>query len=124
MLDLAGVGIPDDMQGVSLVPLMCEDPPTQWRTALYYHYYEYPNEHMVKRHYGIRTGRHKLIHFYHDIDAWEFYDLEKDPQEMHNRIGDPEYTSIIDSLENELYTLKKYYNDTLPDDFFLKEDRQ
>ena len=113
ILDLAGVGIPEDMQGLSLKPLMIGDPPGDWRKALYYHYYEYPNEHMVKRHYGIRTGRYKLIHFYYDIDTWEFFDLEKDPQEMHNLIGDPEYTVFIDSLKKELYALKEYYHDTI-----------
>ena len=113
ILDLAGVGIPEDMQGLSLKPLMIGDPPGDWRKALYYHYYEYPNEHMVKRHYGIRTGSYKLIHFYYDIDTWEFFDLEKDPQEMHNLIGDPEYTVFIDSLKKELYALKEYYHDTI-----------
>ncbi len=124
MLDLAGVEVPEDMQGVSLVPLMMSDPPSDWRKALYYHYYEYPNEHMVKRHYGIRTGRYKLIHFYYDIDTWEFFDLEKDPQEMRNLIGDPDYEAVIDSVKQELYGLKEYYRDTIPDDYFLKEPQQ
>ena len=44
--------------------------------AAYYHYYEYPAEHSVKRHYGIRTQDFKLIHFYNDIDEWEMYDMK------------------------------------------------
>src|SRR5690625_2168299 len=77
LLDLTGVEVPGDMQGKSLVPLVGEAD-TDWRDALYYHYYEFPNEHMVKRHYGIRTDRYKLIHFYNDIDEWELYDLQED----------------------------------------------
>ena len=110
-LDLAGVTIPQDMQGVSLKPLLLGQADLPGRDALYYHYYEYPNEHMVKRHYGIRTDRYKLIHFYYDIDDWEFYDLKNDPQEMYNLIEDPVYKSTIDSLKVELEKLKKYYKD-------------
>lgn len=62
-LELAGVEIPSDIQGVSLVPLLKGKQPENWRKALYYHFYEYPAEHMVKRHYGVRTERYKLIHF-------------------------------------------------------------
>ena len=66
---------------------------------------------MVKRHYGIRTDRYKLIHFYYDIDDWEFYDLKDDPQEMHNLMQDSGYQPVIDSLKNELKKLKDYYKD-------------
>ena len=66
----------------------------QWRDAIYYSYYEFPGEHHVKRHYGIRTDRYKLIHFYYDIDKWELYDLEKDPSEMNNVYKDPAYDSV------------------------------
>ena len=80
-LELAGAEIPSDIQGVSLVPLLKGEHPKDWRKALYYHFYEYPAEHMVKRHYGVRTDRYKLIHFYNDINWWELYDLQADPSE-------------------------------------------
>ena len=67
---------------------------------------------MVKRHYGIRTRRYKLIHFYYDIDAWELYDLEKDPLELHNMIDDPAYAKVRQELTTELYRLKAHYGDT------------
>ena len=61
-----------------------------WRDAIYYHYYEYPAEHNVRRHYGIRTDRYKLMHFYgHDVNTWELFDLQNDPHEMHNLYGQP-----------------------------------
>ena len=88
-LDLAGAPIPGDIQGVSLLPLLRGEKPADWRKSLYYHFYEYPAEHMVKRHYGVRTERYKLIHFYNDIDEWELYDLQEDPTEMHNLYGQP-----------------------------------
>lgn len=108
-LELAGAEIPDDIQGVSLLSLLKGEEPADWRTSLYYHYYEFPAEHAVKRHYGIRTERYKLIHFYNDIDEWELYDLQEDPTEMNN-IYD-ESLPIVDSLKNELKKLRDYYDD-------------
>lgn len=111
-LELAGVKVPDDIQGVSLLPLLKGEKPADWRRSLYYHFYEYPAEHMVKRHYGVRTDRYKLIHFYNDIDAWELYDLEKDPAEMHNVINDPAYSEVLADMQAELKKLQIQYNDT------------
>ena len=103
-LELTGNKVPSDMQGNSLAPLFEKNPKQQpeWRNAVYYHYYEFPNEHMVKRHYGIRTERYKLVHFYFDIDSWEFYDLENDPYELNNLFGKPEYTEVINRVKTQL----------------------
>ena len=98
-------------QGVSLVPLLKGKQPENWRKALYYHFYEYPAEHMVKRHYGVRTERYKLIHFYNDINWWELYDMKTDPSEMHNLYGQPEYESVVNELKEELQKLQEQYND-------------
>jgi arylsulfatase A-like enzyme len=65
-LDMAGVKVPSDMQGRSMVPVLRGNTPADWRKEHYYHYYEYPGYHMVKRHYGISTERYKLIHYYYD----------------------------------------------------------
>jgi arylsulfatase A-like enzyme len=109
-LELAGIDPPDDMQGISLVPLLKGDKPKRWRDALYYQYYEYPAEHAVRKHYGIRTERYKLIHFYDDIDQWELYDLSTDQHEMHNLIDDPAYSSVVKDLRKRLAGLRKQYN--------------
>ena len=109
-LDAAGIEAPPDMQGESLVPIL-KGQDTEWRDALYYHYYEYPAVHMVKKHYGIKTDRYKLIHFYDDIDEWELYDLEKDPYEMNNVYEDPGYWETRDELKEKLIELKAYYKD-------------
>lgn len=110
-LDLANVAIPSDIQGVSLLPLLKnEKSPEDWsRKGLYYHFYEYPGEHAVRRHYGIRDKRYKLIHFYGDIDKWELYDLEKDPKELKNLYDNAEYKHIADSMHIELKKLEKLY---------------
>lgn len=111
-MDFAGVPVPADMQGESLRKILQGKAPENWRKSMYYHYYEYPAVHSVKRHYGVRTERYKLIHFYNDIDEWELYDLKKDPKEMKNVIDDPAYAETIKDLKLELKRLRKKYKDT------------
>ena len=112
ILELAGVEIPKDMHGESFLPFLKGEKPAHWRDALYYHFYEYPAEHAVKRHYGVRTDRYKLIHFYNDIDTWELYDLQEDPSEMKNLYGQPGYEEITRQLEKKLVELQQQYQDT------------
>lgn len=112
-LELAGVAVPDDIQGVSLLPLLRGEHPAGWRRSLYYHFYEYPAEHMVRRHYGVRNDRWKLIHFYNDIDQWELYDLQEDPHELRNLYGLPEYAAPRREMTEELVRLQTQYGDTL-----------
>ena len=112
-LDLAGLPIPDDMQGVSMLPLLRGENPADWRKSLYYHYYEYPAEHAVRRHYGVRTERYKLIHFYQDIDSWELFDLQEDPMEMHNLYGRPGTEDLTRELKTELGRLQLQYDDPI-----------
>lgn len=110
-LDMAGTDIPPDMQGKSLVPLLKGNTPDDWRKQLYYHYYEYGG-HCVKAHYGIRTKKYKLIHYYFDIDAWELFDMEKDPHELHNVYDDPNYADVVKKLKTELQALRTNYKNT------------
>ena len=111
-LDIARVDKPADMQGRSICRLLRGKTPKDWRKSMYYHYYEYPAVHSVKRHYGVRTDRYKLIHFYNDIDEWELYDLRKDPREMKNVFDDPAYADTVKKLKIELQRLRKKYKDT------------
>ncbi len=112
-LDFAGVEIPGDMQGKSLKPLLLGNGNQEdFRNAIYYHYYDFPAFHMVKRQYGIRTNRYKLIHFYDDIDTWELYDLEKDPQEENNLYNDPLYSEVQNKMHERLDSLQEKYKVT------------
>lgn len=111
-LEMAGIQAPNDMQGKSLVPLLKGNNENWDRDAVYYHYYEYPGIHAVKRHYGIATSRYKLIHFYYDIDEWELYDQEKDPREMNNVYHDPEYAEVKKMMKTKLKELRKKYKDS------------
>jgi arylsulfatase A-like enzyme len=112
LLDVAGIRPPADMQGQSLLPLLRTGKAKGWRKSMYYHYYEYPyGWHNVKKHYGIRTQRYKLIHFYNDIDAWELYDLKRDPDEMHNLYGRRKYKRRVQKLKRELLRLQTLYRD-------------
>jgi arylsulfatase A-like enzyme len=111
-LDMAGVNVPSDMQGRSMVPVLKGHTPQNWRKEHYYHYYEYPGSHMVKRHYGISTERFKLIHYYYNIDEWELFDLKDDPCEMRNVYNDPEYKSVKADLHKRLEKLMKKFGDS------------
>lgn len=112
-LDFAQVDIPKDMQGKSLKPLVTEViEDVDFRDAIYYHYYDFPAFHMVKKMYGVRTNRYKLIHVYDDIDEWELYDLDKDPNETHNLINEVSYDVIEKQLRIKLAELQKEYHIT------------
>lgn len=111
-LDAAGIEIPADMQGESLMPLLTGETDKWGREEVYYHYYEYPAVHMVKRHYGIVTREYKLVHFYFDVDEWELYDRKKDPMEMKNVYNDPSYTEIVKDLHKKLDSLRIEYRDS------------
>ena len=107
-LDAAGVSIPGDMQGLSLVPLLKGETPPDWRKSFYYHYYEFPGAHSVARHFGVTTGEHKLIHFYHN-DEWELFDLKKDPEELRSVYGRSGYADVERALKKELERLRGGY---------------
>ena len=107
MLDLAGIQAPGDMQGHSLRPVLGGDTPANWRESVYYHYYEHPSSHNVYPHYGVRTERHKLIHFYKPIDEWEMFDLEEDPLELKSIYDDPAQAEVRAELETELARLRE-----------------
>ena len=112
-LDICGVKSPRDMQGASIVPLLKGKKPKDWRKSLYYQYYEYPGAHSVRRHYGVRTDRYKLIHFYM-LDGWELYDLKKDPNELNSLYGKKGYEKITSDLKAELKRLRELYQ--VPED--------
>ena len=113
-LDYAGIKVPKSMQGYSMRNLVSGKKQSKWRESMYYHYFEFPHGwHFVKKHYGIRTDRYKLIHFYDDIDAWEFYDLKNDPNEINNIYNDPNYKSEINTTKRELYKLQVEFKDTV-----------
>ena len=112
-LDIAGIEKPDYMSGCSLVPLLDGKTPADWRQYLYYHYYDYPAIHMVRRHDGVRDKRYKLIHFYGDkdsqqdfVDCNELYDLKADPDELNNLYGNPAYTKVQQRLQQQLDTFR------------------
>jgi arylsulfatase A-like enzyme len=112
-LDIAGVKIPADMQGRSLVPLCQGSTPADWRKSLYYHYYEFPVPHRVRPHYGVITDRYKLVHYYKpDVNDWELLDREKDPLEVKNFYNDPAYAQTAKELHAELDRLRKEVKET------------
>lgn len=113
MLDYAGVAIPSVMQGVSLRPLLQGNTPADWRTSIFYAYYN-----RSPKHWGIRTDRYKLIRF-PDTEVVEFYDLQEDPQEMYNRGSEPGYRKQIATTQKQLNSLMTEVGVTR--DFLIKK---
>ena len=116
VLDLAGLPVPAEMQGQSLRPIVEGNSPSDWRTSMYYHYYEFAPPHWVFPHYGVRTERYKLIYYY-TVNEWELFDLQKDPDEMESLFRwsgyevHPQYASIVPGLVEQLKTLRQKYKD-------------
>jgi arylsulfatase A-like enzyme len=109
-LQAAGLPIPTDIQGESLLALMAGGDPGIWRESIYYHYYEFPAVHMVAKHYGVRTERYKLIHYY-ETGEWELFDLQTDPRELRSVYDDPTYSTVREEMMNELVRLRTLYRD-------------
>jgi len=109
-MEAAGLPVPADMQGRSLMPLFKGKVPDDWRGSWYYRYYHDPGDHNTRAHYGVRTTTHKLIYFWKK-DQWEMYDLVADPGEMHNLYSDPAQAETVAKLKAELYQLKKELKD-------------
>src|SRR5205085_10131443 len=105
ILDIAGVKIPAEMQGASFKPILEGQNPADWRKSVYYHYYEFPQPHHVHPHYGVRTERYKLIHFY-TLKEWELFDLQKDPHELKNVYDDADYAKVRQDMTDELKRLR------------------
>lgn len=106
-LEVAGLDIPEEVQGSSLVPLLKGNADT-WRSSLYYAYYEL-GEHAVPQHFGVRTKRHKLIYF-PQTDEWNLFDLQQDPHEMTSVHADPEYRATRAELTTEFARLRKQFD--------------
>jgi arylsulfatase A-like enzyme len=107
-LDAAGLEVPEDMQGASLVPVLRGRTPGDWRKSFYYHYYEYPGPHDVRRHYGVITERYKLVHFYEpEMDYWELFDRLEDPRELRDAYADPAYARVRADLTREVRRLRE-----------------
>ena len=107
VLDAAGAPALPEAQGRSLVPVLKGEAPADWRKSFYYHYYEYPQPHHVRPHYGVITDRYKLVHFYKpDVDYWELYDLKEDPQELRSVYDQTEYAAVQKELHTELTRLR------------------
>ncbi|MBO46054.1 MAG: hypothetical protein CMJ96_04070 [Planctomycetes bacterium] len=106
-LDLAGLEIPEWMQGQSIVPILKGHGMPSWRKSIYYEYFGEPT-HNVAAHYGVRTKRWKLIH-YPELQEWELFDLENDPDEINSIYGKPELEDLETELKVELNELRKQY---------------
>lgn len=112
LMDFAGIPAHDAFQGESMKPYLT-GVSDQGREAIYYHYYEWPIWHRVQPHYGVRTDRYKLIHFYYNMDEWELYDLKSDPEELNNLYGKEEYQELVAILKKELKAQQEHYSDTI-----------
>jgi arylsulfatase A-like enzyme len=123
-LDVAGGAIPKDMQGMSYKSILEGKTPSYWRKSSYYRYWMHMDgDHSVPAHYGVRTDRYTLIHYYgqalnkkgaRDLPLepeWELFDRRKDPEQMHNVYADPNYAPALRELRLELDRLRRESGD-------------
>lgn len=123
-LDIAGGAIPKSMQGKSYKSILQGKTPPGWRQSMYYRYWMHlDGSHNVPAHYGVRTNRYTLIHFYgkalgmkgaKDVTLdpeWELYDNQKDPQQMRNVYADRDYAPVLRELRAELERLRREVGD-------------
>jgi arylsulfatase A-like enzyme len=104
-LELAGLPVPEQMQGKSLLSLAKSSNPS-FRKEWYYEYFEWPNPESVRPHRGIRTERYKLIHYVMEPQEFELYDLANDPGETKNLYGQPQYRTLQEDLSNRMQKLQ------------------
>ena len=119
-LELAGVKVPEDIQGKSFLPLFAKKA-KPIRNQLFYHYYE-NGEHAVSPHFGVRTDRYKLIRYYKRCNTWELFDLKKDPKELQNVYGQKEYQKITKELESLLLKEIRDKKDDLAEKVFFNKE--
>ena len=107
ILDYAGAAVPPDVQGRSFRPIARGTKPADWRRAMVYRFYE--SAYGIGPHEGIRTDRYKLIHYLYGREAWELFDLERDPNELKNLYREPEHAGRAAELKAKMEGLKKQY---------------
>jgi arylsulfatase A-like enzyme len=120
-LEIAGIEIPPDIQGRSLVPLLKGDS-KDWRESLYYAYYEI-GEHAVPQHFGVRTDRYKIFYI-PSSNEWQLFDLERDPLEMANVYGEQEYAEVQRHLHSEYSRLRKEYDAPTYEEYAPKKEQK
>lgn len=113
-LEAAGLEVPGDMDGVSLLPVFDGEGSENWRDSVYYHYYQSGAYNLPKIE-AVRNERYKLIRYYGhpDLDfgeQWELFDLEKDPKELISQYSAPEYASVVEMMKSELDALREQYD--------------
>jgi arylsulfatase A-like enzyme len=116
-LEAAGVPIPADMQGKSMLALLRDGgvERERFRDAVYYRFEESKGPHTVPRHEGVATSKYKLIRFVDLLDpatsqaTVELYDLELDADEMTNRAADPAFAEVRAQLLARLDALRAEY---------------
>jgi arylsulfatase A-like enzyme len=97
-----------------MVPILSGQASAPWRDAFLYEYYEYPAEHCVRKHRGVRTSRWKLMHFWEQPEEWELYDLSSDPDEVNNLAGRREHARTVRELRARMEMLRTEVGDNDP----------
>jgi arylsulfatase A-like enzyme len=113
LLDVAGIEVPADMDGKSLLPILKGHKPDEWRDSIYYHYYHNGAYNLPKIE-ATRSDRYKLVRYYDHKkfdfgEQWELFDLQKDPTEQQSVYANPEYASVLEEMQHELSKLRDQY---------------
>lgn len=108
LLELAGVAVPKDVQGRSLVPLLKGAKPADWRTDFFYeHLFERDN---IPKSEGVRTERFTYVRWFEQKPlVEELYDHTADFDEVKNLINDPRFATVAEKLRKRTTDLRDRY---------------
>lgn len=108
LLELAGLPVPEEMQGRSLLPLLQGETPADWRTDFFV---EHLMDHVqIVKHEGVRGQRYKYARYFEIEPVYEeLYDLREDPLETRNLAQDPASAGILAEMRARCDELRDQY---------------
>jgi arylsulfatase A-like enzyme len=111
LVEVAEGAVPAGLHGRSFLPILRGETPPDWRTSVYYRYYDPGCG--VAQHNGVRTKDYTLVHYF-ETDEWDLFDLKKDPQQMRSVYANPEYADVVKKLKAEIENLRQQYSEHDP----------
>ncbi|MGZ8939826.1 MAG: sulfatase family protein [Limisphaerales bacterium] len=105
MLSMAGVKVPEGMQGRSLEPLLAGQDVRDWRKAFYFEHHFRPD--IIPPSEGVRTEERAYVRWLApNPELEEMYDLRRDPRQESNVVSDASAAVVLEELREETRRLR------------------